>query len=670
MEDYLKNHISQDKYYWMNNRDDDRVRNYLKIENVYTDSIMNPEMKIQEELFKEILKKYPQTEVFPKIIKDRYEYFSITEREKNYPIYLRKNKEKEDVEVILDLNEIFQTKKIIDFSEPQISPDNEKIIFALDGNGNGKYDIYIKDNVKNKNFDCILKNTTGEVVWSSDSQSFLYIKKSQNLRDYKVFYHELGKNQKDDILIFHEKDTSFNLEIAKTKDKRFVFIISSSTLSDEYRFVSSNDLLGDWKIIQPREKNLKYGVESYQDRFFILTNEGKATNFKLIETEINSSEKENWKIIVENKNDVLIEDFEIFDEYLVLEERKNGLLQIKIIHRINFSYYYLPFQEETYTAFIDDNFTFDTDILRYGYSSMTRPLSIFEFNMKTKEQKLIYEKKIEGDFDSSHYCSERLWADSRDGKTKIPISIVYSKNIEISEKTPLLMYGYGSYGYTIDATFSTELLSLLDRGFIFAIAHIRGGEYLGRQWYEDGKLLKKKNTFFDFIDSAKYLIEKKYTSSQHLYGIGDSAGGLLMGALMNYEPNLFHGIVAQVPFVDVVTTMLDESIPLTTMEYDEWGNPNDEEYFHYMKSYSPYDNVEAKDYPHLLVTTGFNDAQVQYWEPAKWVAKLRELKTDQNILILKTDFDSGHSGSSAKDESLKEVAFIYSFLLKLENLRK
>jgi len=416
---------------------------------------------------------------------------------------------------------------------------------------------------------------------------------------------------------------------------------SSSTISDEHRFIPADNVFADWKIIQPRIDDLEYSVEHYEDEFYIITNADDATNFKLVKTKINNCGMENWVDVIPHRPEILLEGFEIFKNYLVLEEREQGLLRIKIINEKNQESHYLSFTDPTYTAYIGI--------------------------MKDKTTKMLKQQEVlGGKFNPENYISERIWADSRDGETRIPISVVYHKDTKKSAETPLLLYGYGSYGHTVDASFSNVRLSILDRGFIYAIAHIRGGEYLGREWYEDGKMLFKKNTFFDFIDAGKFLIKQNYTSSKHLYAMGGSAGGLLVGAVMNYEPSLFNGIIAQVPFVDVVTTMLDETIPLTTGEYDEWGNPNDEEYYHYMKEYSPYDNVEAKDYPNILITTGFHDSQVQYWEPAKWTAKLRELKTDDSILIFKTDMSSGHGGASGRFESLKEDALEYAFLLKID----
>ena len=549
-----------------------------------------------------------------------------------------------------------------------MSVDNQWVSFSEDTLGRRIYTIRIKNLKTGKILADEIPNTTGKAVWANDNEHIFYIRKDTNLRAYQIYRHKIGTTVAEDVLIFHEKDDTFDVNVYKSKSLEYIFISSSSTISDEHRFIPADDIDAEWKIIQPREDDLEYAVEHYGEDFYIVTNADEATNFKIVTTKVTKCSKEFWTDLIPHREDVLIEGFEIFKNYFVIEERKEGLLQIRIINNATKEEDYLPFSDPTYTAYIGTNMSFDTDVLRFGYTSLTTPNSTYEYNMKDKSTKLLKQQEVlGGKFSPKNYHSERVWAKSRDGKTLIPISIVYHKDTKKSADTPLLLYGYGSYGHTVDASFSNVRLSLLDRGFIFAIAHIRGGEYLGRNWYETGKLLDKKNTFFDFIDVAKYLVKENYTAPQHLYAMGGSAGGLLMGAVANMEPSLFNGIIAQVPFVDVVTTMLDDTIPLTTGEYDEWGNPNEEEYYHYMKSYSPYDNIEVKEYPNILITTGFHDSQVQYWEPAKWTAKLRDLKTDTNLLLLKTDMSSGHGGASGRFESLKEDALEYAFILKCEN---
>ncbi|MBP7172829.1 MAG: S9 family peptidase [Cloacibacterium sp.] len=656
-----------DNYYWLNERENPEVIEYLNEENAYCDEVMEDTQELQQQLFDEMKARYKEDDESLPYFFNEYWYIVKYEKGKEYPLFFRKHLSMDNrEELMLDVNVLAEGYDFYDVGSMSVSPNNKLGTYSEDTTGRRIYTIYIRDLETGKNFDEKIENTTGKTVWANDNQHFFYIRKDETLRAFQIYRHQLGTSPCEDVLVFHEEDETFDVNVYKTKSLQYIFIASSSTISDEHRYIPADDVLAEWKIIQPREEDLEYAVEHFEDDFYIMTNEGEATNFKLMKTSVHKTEKENWIEIIPHREDVLLEGFEIFKDYLVVEERINGLLNINIIHNKTGNTWYLPFSDPTYTAYIGLNLEFDTHLLRFGYTSLTRPSSTLEYDMKEKTTTLLKQQEVlGGDFSIYNYTSERIWAKARDGK-KIPISLVYHKNTPKSPQTPLLLYGYGSYGHTVDAAFSNVRLSLLDRGFIYAIAHIRGGEYLGREWYEDGKMLQKKNTFFDFIDAAQYLIKENYTSSKHLYAMGGSAGGLLVGAVMNFAPQLFNGIVSQVPFVDVVTTMLDDTIPLTTGEYDEWGNPNEEEYYHYMKSYSPYDNVEAKDYPNLLVTTGLHDSQVQYWEPAKWVAKLRELKTDKNLLLFKTDMKSGHGGASGRFESLKEDALEYAFLLKLE----
>jgi oligopeptidase B len=494
------------------------------------------------------------------------------------------------------------------------------------------------------------------------------MKDEETLRSYKIMKHVLGTDTSSDKEVFEEKDVTFSTYVYKTKSEKYLFIGSGSTLSSEYRFLDANNPDGKFRIIQPREKDLLYGVDHYKDKFYIRTNY-KAKNFRLMATSVNRTTKGNWKEVIPHRDDVLLQGFEVFKDFLVVNERIKGLPNLRIMRWDKKGEHYLDFGEETYTAYISYNPEFDTDVLRYGYTSMTTPSSVFDYNMNTKEKKLLKQQEVIGDFDSDNYHAERLYATADDG-TKVPISLVYRKGIEKDGNNPLLLYGYGSYGATMSASFSSVRLSLLDRGFVYAIAHIRGGQEMGRYWYEEGKLLNKKNTFTDFIDCAEHLIAEKFTNPDKLFAQGGSAGGLLMGAVLNMRPDLFKGVMAAVPWVDVITTMLDPDIPLTTSEYDEWGDPNKKEYYDYMLSYSPYDNVEAKDYPAMLVTTGLHDSQVQYFEPAKWVAKLRAMKTDNNILLLDTDMESGHGGASGRFRRYKRTALQYAFFLDLIGIKK
>lgn len=657
-----------DPYFWMNDRGNPEVIKYLNEENDYADAVMKNTEPLQEELYEEMKARYKKDDESIPYFFNEYWYIVRYEEGKEYPIFCRRFQTMENAEeIILDVNILAGDHDFFEVASVATSPDNRLVSFSEDSVGRRIYTLKFKNLQTGEYLGDEIKNTTGKAVWANDNEHVFYIRKNKSLRAYKVYRHKIGTDSSEDILVFHEKDDTFDVNVFKTKSLEYILLASSSTISDEHHFIPADNVFADWKVIQPRIDDLEYSVEHYKDEFYIITNADDATNFKLVKTKIENCTMENWVDVIPHREEVLLEGFEIFRDYLVLEEREKGLLYIKIIENETGDVFNIQFSDPTYTAYIGLNLEFNTEILRFGYTSLTVPSSTYEFNMKNKTTHLLKQQEVlGGKFFAENYISERIWALSRDGKAQIPVSLVYHKDTKKSADTPLLLYGYGSYGHTVDATFSNVRLSLLDRGFIYAIAHIRGGEYLGREWYEDGKMLFKKNTFYDFIDAGKYLIQENYTSSKHLYAMGGSAGGLLVGAVVNLEPKLFHGIVAQVPFVDVVTTMLDETIPLTTGEYDEWGNPNDEEYYFYMKEYSPYDNVEAKEYPHMLITTGLHDSQVQYWEPAKWTARLREMKTDDNLLIFKTDMSAGHGGASGRFESLKEDALEFAFLLKID----
>lgn len=663
----IHNDKRNDPYFWMNERENPEVIKYLEEENAYTDFIMKDTEDLQNDLYEEMKSRYKKDDESLPYFFNSYWYIVRYEAGKEYPIFSRKFQSLDnEEEILLDVNILAEGEAFFETGSISVSINNDILAYSTDNVGRRIYKIFFKNIKTGEIYSDVIENTTGKAVWANDNQHVFYIRKDESLRAFQIYRHKLGTDPDKDILIFHEEDETFDVSVFKTKSLEYIFIAASSTNEDEMRFIPANNVFADWTIVQPRTDDLEYSVEHYEDDFYIITNADDSTNFKIVKTKVDKPSMEHWQDFIPHRENVLLEGFEIFKNYFVLEEREKGLLQINIIDNQNNSSYYLPFSDPTYTAYIGINMEFDTDILRFGYTSLTKPSSTFEYNMKEKTTVLLKQQEVlGGKFFAENYISERIWATARDGK-EVAISLVYHKDTKKSANTPLLLYGYGSYGHTVDATFSSVRLSLLDRGFIYAIAHIRGGEYLGREWYEDGKMLQKKNTFFDFIDAAKYLISENYTSPKHLYAMGGSAGGLLMGAVINYNPELFNGIVAQVPFVDVVTTMLDETIPLTTGEYDEWGNPNDKEYYDYMKSYSPYDNIEAKDYPNILITTGFHDSQVQYWEPAKWTAKLRDLKTDNNILIFKTDMSSGHGGASGRFESLKEIALEYAFLLKID----
>lgn len=661
-----------DDYYWLNDRENTQVIDYLNAENEYTKAVMEPTEAFQKNLFEEMKARIKKDDTSVPYKRNGYWYLTRYEKGKDYPIYVRKKETLEaQEEILFDCNEMAKGHAYFNLGGISISPDNKMAAFSIDTVSRRQYTLQIKNLITGEIYTDKILNTTGSSTWANDNKTLFYtMKDSVTLRSHKIFKHELHAEGKQDIEVFYEADETFNTFVYKTKSKKYLVIGSSSTLSSEYRILNADTPNGDFKIFQKRTKDLEYNIAHYNDSFYIITNADNATNFKLLKTNEHTTEKKHWEDVIPHREDVLLEDIEIFKDYLVVNERENGLNNLRIISWDGQEDYYLAFNSETYTAYIGNNPDFNSDVLRYGFNALTSPSSVIDYNLKTKESEVKKEQEVlGGKFKKENYESKRIWATARDG-VKIPISLVYKKGVKLDGTNPLLQYAYGSYGSTIDPSFSTIRLSLLDRGFIYAIAHIRGGEYLGRHWYENGKLLNKKNTFTDFIDCSKYLIEQKYTSNKHLYAYGGSAGGLLMGVIINMNPELYHGVLAAVPFVDVVTTMLDDSIPLTTGEYDEWGNPNHIEYYNYMKSYSPYDNVKAKAYPNMLVTTGLHDSQVQYWEPAKWVAKLRELKTDSNKLLLHIDMDSGHGGASGRFESLKEIALEYAFLLDLEGINE
>lgn len=657
-----------DEYYWLRDRENPKVIEYLNAENAFRESEMKHTEELQGQLFEEIKARIKQDDSSVPYHKNGYWYYVRFEEGKEHPIYCRKKGSlSAEEEILLDANIEAANHKFYQVAGLSVSPDNKILAFGEDTVSRRIYTIRFKNLETGEIMDDALTNTTGGAAWANDNQTVFYTTKDESLRPEKVFRHKLG--QTTDQEVYHESDETFVCGAYRSKSGQFIMIASGSTVSNEYRFLDANNPEGEFAVFQPRERDLEYSVAHYNDFWYIVTNADKATNFKLMRTSLDKTEKENWEEVIPHREHVYLENLEIFKDFLVTEERENGLTRIRIKRWDGSDEHYMEFDEETYTAGIGNNPEFDSQTLRYGYSSLTTPSSVIDYDMEFRKKEVMKQQEVVGGHNPEEYHAERIWATAEDG-TKVPMSLVYKKSLKKAEGNPTLLYGYGSYGITVDPGFSSTRLSLLDRGFVFVIAHIRGGQYLGRKWYEDGKMLKKKNTFTDFIACAEKLIEDKYTTNEHLYAMGGSAGGLLMGAVMNMRPDLFNGIIAAVPFVDVVTTMLDTSIPLTTGEYDEWGNPNNTEYYDYIKSYSPYDNVDAKDYPALLITTGINDSQVQYWEPAKWVAKLRTRKTDKNPLYLYTNMDTGHSGASGRFEAYRETAMEYAFLLMLEGITK
>lgn len=663
--------LRRDCYFWLNERDTPQVMSYLHQENEYYNQQTAHTKTFQEELFQEMKSRIKEDDSSVPYFHNGYWYIKRFEVGKSYPIYSRKKMYLEAPEEILfDVNEMAEGHSYFKLSEVNVSPDNQWAIFAEDTLGRRLYSLKIKNLKTGEILSEVIRNTSGETAWANDSQTFFYVKKDkQTLRPDTVKRHCLHISPNRDELIFNELDEMFSLSVSTSKSDKYIFIESLSNTTSEYQYISADKPFSEFQIFQPRIPGVEYDVYHYEDMFYILHNASESFNFQLDKTPLTATSKTNWIPVIAHRQETLLEDIDIFEKYLVLSERTDGLTRIRIIGWDGKVDFYLPFESETYTAYTSTNMDFHTSKLRLVYESLATPVSVCEFDMSTRQMHILREQEVLGGFDKNRYEERRIWATADDG-TQIPVSLVYQKGLQHSENTPLLLYGYGSYGVTVDPYFSSSRISLLDRGFIFAIAHIRGGAYLGRKWYESGKLFQKKNTFTDFINVAEHLIRQRYTSSQHLYAMGGSAGGLLMGVVVNWRPELFRAVVAQVPFVDVVNTMLDESLPLTVGEYEEWGNPNEKTDYDYIRSYSPYDNVTHQNYPNMLITSGYYDSQVQYWEPAKWVAKLREMKTDTNQLYLYTDMDSGHSGASGRFEALREVAREYAFLLDFERKKQ
>lgn len=656
-----------DPYYWMNQRDSKEVLNYLEAENNYYKQCTESTEEFQEQLFEEMKSRIKEDDESVPFKKNGYWYITKFEKGKEYPIYTRKKEHLEaEEELLFDCNQMAEGCQYFHLGSFSVSPNNELVVYSVDKVSRRQYTLYVKNLKTGELLEDTIVNTTGSACWAADNHSLFYsLKDEQTLRSNAVYRHQLGSDK--DQLMYLEEDDTFNVFVSKSRSGAYIVIGSSSTLTSEYRILKADHPTGDFELFAQRQRGLEYDISHFEGHFYILTNKDGATNFKVMKTPVDRTSVENWVDFIAHDSKSLIEDFTSFKNHYVLATRMNGLTRITIATWDTATSFEIPFDNETYTAYIGSNPEFDSLELRYGYTSLIEPNSVYSFHMENRTKKLLKQVAVlGGTFKTENYIQKRIWATAEDG-IEIPISLVYHKDTPIDGSSPLFQYGYGSYGHTIDPSFSSLRLSLLDRGFIYAIAHVRGSEYMGRSWYESGKLLEKKNTFTDFIACSKHLIAQNYTSEEGLFAYGGSAGGLLMGAVMNMAPELYKGVVANVPFVDVVTTMLDDSIPLTTGEYDEWGNPNHKEYFEYMLSYSPYDQVQSQDYPNTLVITGYHDSQVQYWEPAKWVAKLRDLKTDQNQLLFSVNMDAGHGGASGRFESLKEVAQEYAFIINLVN---
>jgi len=652
-----------DHYYWLNDRENPKVIDYLNEENAYREHVMGGTKDLQDSLYAEIKGRIKEDDESVPYLLDGYWYYTRFETGNEYPIYCRKaDMENAEETILFNVNEMAEGHAYYQLGGLRISPDNQKIAFAVDTVSRRIYTIYVKDLRTGEILPDKLEGTTGNCTWAADNQTlFFSIRDKQTLRSNQILRYTLGGD--DPALVFEETDDTFVCSVGKTRDKRHIIIHSSSTVSDEYRTLNANDPTGVFEVFQPRIRGLEYSIDGFNNRWYIITNAQKATNFKLMTSEREHTQLEHWTDLITHREDVLLEDVELFDDFLVVEEKYNGLTRIGIRMWTDFAKpFYIEMDDPTYGLGIGNNPEPSQRRIRFGYSSLNQPSSVREYDIDKQTTEILKETEVVGGYDKSQYVSERLWATASDG-AKIPISLVRHVDTPLDGSAPMVLYGYGSYGYSLDATFSVARLSLLQRGFVYAIAHIRGGSEMGRQWYEDGKLLKKRNTFTDFIACAEHVIAERYTNEKKLFAWGGSAGGLLVGAVANMRPELFRGIIAEVPFVDVVTTMLDESIPLTTGEYDEWGNPNDKRYYDYMKSYSPYDNVVAQNYPAMLITTGLHDSQVQYWEPAKWIALLREKRTNNEPLLMYCEMTTGHGGASGRFAALKEVAMKYAFVI-------
>jgi oligopeptidase B len=661
--------VRVDPYYWLKDRTDPKVKAYLEAENSYTDALMAHTKSLQRTLYDEIVGRIKQADSTAPVFDNGFYYYSRFEAGKQYPILVRKKGSLEAAEEVLIDENVLAAKQAGYFSLGawQVTPDNRLMAFAVDTGGRRVYTIRFKDLVADKILDDSIASVTANLAWANDNRTLFYTKQDPTtLRSYRIHRHTVGGRSANDPLVFEETDDTFSCRVSRTRSDRYLMIASHQTKSTEYRYLDADLPTGQFRVIEPRRAGLEYSADHLGDAFYIRTNLD-AKNFRLMKAPIGAPGARNWQEVVPHRADVFLENFELFRDYLVLAERRDGLIGLRVHAWSNEPLHQVDFGEPTYSVRIGPNPEVDTSNLRFVYTSMTTPMSSYDYDMSKRSKVLVKREEVLGGFDPANYVTERLHATATDG-TKVPISIVYRKGFLKDGTRPLLLYGYGSYGSSMDASFQAERLSLLDRGFAYAIAHIRGGQELGREWYESGKLLKKRNTFTDFIASALHLIREGYTSPEHMFAQGGSAGGLLMGAVINMRPDLWKGVIAAVPFVDVVTTMLDSSIPLTTSEYDEWGNPGDRAYFEYMLSYSPYDNIEKKSYPNLLVTTALEDSQVQYWEPAKWVAKLRATKTDHNRLLLRTHMQGSHGGVSGRYKRYQETAFLYAFLLDVAGI--
>ncbi len=662
----IHGHVRRDPYFWLNRRDDPEVLAYLRTENEYTEEAMAHTRELQETLFREIAARIEPDEASVPYRKDGYFHYHRFEPGKEYALHCRRKESLEaPEEILLDGNELARGHEFFSLRFSDVSPDQRLAAYAVDTRGRRIHTLYFKDLETGALLPDVIPELTGNAAFAADNRTVFYTRHHpETLRSYRVFRHRLGSDPSEDALVYEEKDEAFHLRLSRTRSKKFLVVVSLHALTTEYRILEAERPEGELRVLAPRERHHEYTARHHGDHFFILTNKG-APNFRLVKAPAGAPSIENWEEVVPHREGVILEDLELFRDSLVLVERSEGLRRIRILPWDGGAEHEISFDEPVFSIELRDNYEPDTDVLRFSYSSLATPPSVYDYDMRRRSRRLLKRDRVGEGFDPSHYVTARLFAEAKDG-ARVPISLVHRRGLELGD-APLLLYGYGAYGLIHDASFSLETVSLLDRGFVFAIAHVRGSEILGRSWYDAGRLLQKKNTFSDYIACAEHLLAEGYGHSEKVFAVGASAGGLLVGAVLNARPDLFRGALTHVPFVDVVTTMLDESLPLTTGEYEEWGDPRVKEFYEYMLSYSPYDNVEPKDYPHLLVTTGLHDSQVQYWEPAKWVAKLRATSTGRNRLLLKTNMEAGHHGASGRYRRHRETAFDYAFLLDLLN---
>jgi oligopeptidase B len=666
--DTLFGQVMADNYHWLRERGTPQVMEYLEAENRYTDAMMKHTEGLQEKLYQEMLSHIKETDMSVPVQWHGYYYYTRTEEGKQYPIYCRKKGSlKAEEEILLDLNGLAEGKQYFHLGSYKPSPDHNLLAYSFDTTGSERYTLRVKDLQTGELYPDVIDSTSSSFEWANDNRTIFYVIPDEAWRPYKLFRHILGEPVGNDVLMFHEKDEAFGLDVGKSKSNQYLFIDLESEATSEIYYLDADQPAGEFKIIQPRQKDVEYSVAHHGDDFYIVTNEN-AENFRVMKTPVSTPSKENWKEAIPYDDSIKVDAIEVFRDFLVIYEREYGFTQIRIedfstgdIHRIEFP-------EPVYTCWGGPNPEYDSQWLRFDYTSLVTPNSVYDYNMKTRQRELKKQKEVPG-YDPSLYQSERIYATTQDG-TRVPVSLVYKKGMVQDGQNPLYLYGYGAYGISMDPRFSPYRLSILDRGFIYAIAHVRGGGEMGRYWYDQGKLLRKKNTFTDFIAVAEHLVADQYTSPEKLVIDGASAGGLLIGDVVNTRPDLFKAVIADVPFVDLINTMLDESIPLTVIEYDEWGNPHQKKYFEYMYSYSPYDNVRPQEYPNMLILAGLNDTRVQYWEPAKWTAKLRANKTGSHRLLLKTNMGSGHGGVSGRYERLREIAFDYAFVLDVLGIKE